>query len=179
MRLCVVIYTGMELTGGDRETWKGSFYPRQLTRGSSPLLSSPLLWQSRFFMNECMAVCPRCLLFECELAWCYEGDGDFFAFGGAVVCCFACLCLLDFSSFSCVGILACCGRSSGAVCVASCPSPFSSSECVILTGRYSIRMAGCCWIRGIASIGGGQGVCCEWESILRVPCIVMNGSLVE
>ena len=79
-----------------------------------------------------MAVGPRCLLLagwltgwqiECELAWCYEGDGDFFAFGGAVVCCFACLCLLDFSSFSCVGILACCGRSSGAVCVASCPSP--------------------------------------------------------
>ena len=36
-------------------------------------------------MNECMAVCPRCLLFECELAWCYEGDGDFFAFGGGGV----------------------------------------------------------------------------------------------
>ena len=39
---------------------------------------------------------------------------------GAVVCCFACLCLLYFSSSSsssCVGILACCGRSSGAVCV--------------------------------------------------------------
>lgn len=86
---------------------------------SSPLLSSGNLG---FFMNECMAVCPRCLLFECELAWCYEGDGDFIAFG-AVVCCFACLCLLYFSSSSssCVGMLACCGRSSGAVCVDSCP----------------------------------------------------------
>lgn len=28
------------IDAGDRETWKGSFYPRQLTRGSSPLLSS-------------------------------------------------------------------------------------------------------------------------------------------
>ena len=159
MRLCVVIYTGMELTGGDRETWKGSFYPRQLTRGSSPLLSSPLLWQSRFFMNECMAVCPRCLLFECELAWCYEGDGDFFAFGGGGGVLFRVpvspLLLLLLLCWDCRLLWPlewCC------VCVASCPSPFSSSECVILTGRYSIRMAGCCWMRGIAPIGGGQGL---------------------
>ena len=54
---------------------------------SSPLLSSPLPSSGNlgFFMNECMAVCSRCLLFECELAWCYEGDGEFFAFGGGGV----------------------------------------------------------------------------------------------
>lgn len=164
------------IDGGDRETWKGSFYPRQLTRGSSPLLSSGNLG---FFMNECMAVCPRCLLFECELAWCYEGDGDFFAFGGGGV-----LFRVPVSPLLLLLLLLLCWDARLLwplewCCVCGLLSPFSSSEWVILTGRYSIRMAGCCWIRGIASIGGGQGVCCEWESILCVPCIVMNGSLVE
>jgi hypothetical protein len=100
-------------------------------------------------------------LIECELAWCYEGDGDFFAFGGdgvlfRVPVSPLLLLLPPVLGFS----LAVAARVVLRVCVASCPSPFSSSECVILTGRYSIRMAGCCWMRGIASIGGGrQGLC--------------------
>lgn len=105
---------------------------------------------------------------------------------GAVVCCFACLCLLYFFFFfffsSCVGTLACCGRSSGAVCVRGLLSPFSSSECVILTGRYSIRMAGCCWMRGIASIGGGRQGLCTGGCVLRMgvdpPCPVHSNEWV-
>ena len=59
------------------------------TATDAGVFSSRLSSGNLSYMNECMAVCLRCVtywladwLIECELAWCYEGDGDFFAFGG-------------------------------------------------------------------------------------------------
>ena len=62
------------------------------TATDAGVFSSRLSSGNLSYMNECMAVCLRCVsywladwLIECELAWCYEGDGDFFAFGGGGV----------------------------------------------------------------------------------------------
>ena len=119
-------------------------------------------------------------LIECELAWCYEGDGDFFAFGGGGVLfgvpvspLLLLLLLLCWDSRLLWPLEWC--------CVCGLLSAFSSSECVILTGRYSIRMAGCCWMRGIASIGGGrQGLCtgCVLRMGVDPPCPVHSNEWV-